>query len=214
MLFVNRQKEIEARLASYRDKATYCVQEFQRSFAAYCASGDLDQLAGNVQKVHKAESEADDLRREIEVMMYSRALFPESRGDVLGLLETLDAVPNQAEMSLRVIQNHFVKIPESLHPRLFELVRVSCRCADVMFETVDKLFADFANTISLIGKIDELESQVDGIEAGLLQQIFSSDLGDLEKILLRDLVNAIALISDRAEDVADRVRIIVSKRMV
>ena len=45
------------------------------------------------------------MRREIEVMMYSKALFPESRGDILTLLETIDRVPNQAEAVVRMLLN-------------------------------------------------------------------------------------------------------------
>ena len=59
---------------------------------------------------------------------------------------------------------------------------------------------------------DELESEADHIESELKERIFASDLEGLDKILLRDLVGRFANICDRAEDVADRVRIIVAKR--
>lgn len=214
MLFSNKQKQLESLLATYREKAALCVDLFQRSFKQYCNSSDLQQLQQDIRQVHKAESEADDIRREIEVMMYSRALFPESRGDVLGLLEAMDRIPNQAEGTVRMIVNQFVSIPETLHPGLFELLDVCCRCADAMFEAAAKVFSDFAGATAIVGKIDELESQADGIEAALTQRIFSSDMKDLDKILLHGLVGKIANISDRAENVGDRIRIMVVKRMM
>ncbi|MEK0368345.1 MAG: DUF47 family protein, partial [Nitrosopumilus sp.] len=36
-------------------------------------------------------------RREIEISLYEKALIPESRGDILGLLEAVDRIPNKAE---------------------------------------------------------------------------------------------------------------------
>jgi len=214
MLFANKQKKLEVKLDTYIEKAELCVAEFQKHFKEYCKSGDLEQLRQSVSEIHKAESEADDIRREIEVLMYSKALFPESRGDVLGLLEALDRVPNAAEAVVRLIVNQYVKIPAELHGKLFQLVDVCYRCVSELLRAVSMVFTNYTNAITLVGNIDELESQADGIEADLLQQIFSSEMRDLDKILLRDLVESISLISDRSENVGDRIRIIVAKRMV
>jgi len=214
MFFRNKQKELEAQLVRYREKAAETVTRFRDSFKRCCESGDIEQLRIDVAEVHRAESQADDIRREIEVAMYSKALFPESRGDVLGLLESMDKVVNQAESAVRMIVNQFIAIPESLHPKLFQLVDVCCRCFDTMLDASAKVFTDFSTATSLVGKIDELESEADGIEADLLQNIFSSDLKDLRKVLLRDLVGKISGISDRAENVGDRIRIVVAKRLV
>ena len=54
----------------------------------------------------------------------------------------------------------------------------------------------------------------DRFEAQLIRAIFRSDLADLDKILLRDLVYKVGAISDYAQTVGDRIRIIVVKRMV
>ncbi len=213
-MFYTRQREVEALIAEYREQAALCVRRFHDSLMRYCRTGDLAQLTRDVVEVHRAESRADDLRRDIETMMYAKALFPESRGDVLGLLETLDTVPNQAELAVRSIVNQYIAIPEPLHPQLSELVNLCSRCVDATMEAVAKLFEDFTNAAALLGKIDEIESRADAIEAQLTQRIFASgDIKDLDKLLLRDLVRDISGICDMAESVADRIRIIVVKRV-
>jgi uncharacterized protein len=215
MFFKRRQHELEGRLTDYREKAALCVTRFYESLLRYLESGDLDQLREDVGHIHKAESQADDLRRDIEVMMYSKALFPESRGDVLGLLEAMDEVPNQAETCIRTIVNQYIEIPEMLHRDLRRLVDTCTECVDAMLEATTKLFTDFANAAMTIGKIDALESEADGIEGEILQKIFANEqLRDLDKGLLRDLTRSISHIADRAEAVGDRVRIIVAKRVM
>jgi len=214
MLFRNKQKELEAQLATYRAKAALCIKEFVASVKQYCITGDLDELRQHAGLVHQAEHEADNIRRDIEVMMYSRALFPESREDVLLLLETMDRVPNQAQWVVRCIANQLIVIPESLHPKLYEMLDVCARCVDAMMEAVDKLFVDFTSATLVVGRIDELESLTDRIESDLTRQIFSSELRDLDKILLRDLIENIAGITDQAEHVGDRVRVMVAKRIL
>ena len=214
MLFKNKQKIIESKLASYRDQVSQCMAGFQNAFRQYIDSSDRAELEENLTTAHRAESQADDTRRAIEEMMYSQALFPESRGDVLGLLEAMDRVPNKAEQSMRTLLHQHVKVPSELGPRVLELVDVSCRCVDAMLDGTANLFSDFASAMVAVNNIDRLESEADQIESDLVEKIFSSSLDGVEKILLRDLVDDLADISDRAENVGDRIRITVAKRRV
>ncbi len=214
MLFENKQKKVESQIAQYCNSVINCLDEFRNAFQAYSQDNDRANLASNYSKVHKAESQADDIRREIEVVMYTKALFPESRGDILGLLETMDKVPNEAESAVRMALNQYIQIPDILKPGILQLVDVCHRCVLAMVESVNKLFSEFTNATVAIGKIDELESEADFIESNLIEQIFSSDIQGWQKLLLRDLVKRIAGVSDRSENVGDRVRIIVAKRRI
>jgi len=213
MFFATKQKALEAQLGVYRQRAAACVEQVRASIKAYCASSDLQQLRQDMHAIHRIESEADDIRREIEVLMYSRALFPESREDILNLLETMDRVPGQAENAVRSIANQMIEVPAFLHADLCLLLDTTHRCVTTMFECVEKMFNDFQNATALVGKVDAIESEVDAMQSRLIQQIFASDIRDMAKILLRDLVNEIASISDYAEEVSDLVRIMVAKRL-
>ncbi|MBP8129436.1 MAG: DUF47 family protein [Candidatus Hydrogenedentes bacterium] len=213
-MFYTRQRQIEALIGEYREQASACVQRAHDSLVRYCDSGDLARLARDVIDVHHAESRADDLRRDIETLMYAKALFPESRGDVLGLLETLDTVPNQAQAVVRAIVQQYIVVPQPLHAPMCELLSLCMRCVSVMMEAVGRLFTDFTNVADLLGKIDEMESRSDTLEGQLIQQVFASPgIKDLDKVLLRDLIHGISAICDMAENVADRIRIIVIKRV-
>ena len=212
MLFASKQKKIESLLADYRQKVSLCLEILDASFAHYLNDPDREQLGVNFAKIHKTESAADDIRREIEVLMYTRALFPESRGDIMGLLEAMDRVPNQAEASVRMLLNQRITIPPSYRAQMTELINICRRCVETMLEGAEKLFSDFTTATVTVGKVDELESQADHIEEAIVNQVFSSDMNGFDKILLRDLVKHIAGVSDRAENVADRIRIIVAKR--
>lgn len=214
MIFKNKQKIIESKLADYRDQVRQCMREFQHSFRQYIKSGDRAELENNLMTAHRSESQADDSRRAIAEMMYSEALFPESRGDVLGLLEAMDRVPNKAEQAMRTLLHQHVKVPNELGPRVLELVDVSCRCVDAMLEGAGDLFSDFSSATVAVNNVDQLESEADQIENDLVEKIFSSGLDGIEKILLRDLVVDLADISDRAENVGDRIRVAVAKRRI
>ena len=141
-----------------------------------------------------------------------RRSFPESRGDILGLLEAVDRVPNHTESSVRMVLQQHITIPAELSADVLALVDACARCAEALIEGVNLLFKNFLAATVSVGQVDELESQADRLEGQLIDRIFSSDLDPLSKILLRDLVQRLGGVADRAESAADRIRIIVAKR--
>ena len=210
----SKQKKVESQLAEYRRSVAFCLEGFHNAFEQYSRNGDRDALRSSFKTVHKAESLADDIRREIEVMMYSKAVFPESRGDILGLLEAVDKVPNNAEYAVQMMLSRRIVIPESLREGVLQLVGICHRCGDALLEAMGKLFEDFTQATVALGKIDELESEADHREESLVEQAFDGDLQWIEKLLLSELFKCIASVSDRAENAGDRIRIIVAKRRI
>ena len=74
------------------------------------------------------------------------------------------------------------------------------------------LFKNFRNATVVVGKIDQIESEVDQLEYSMIEKVFQARPDAVSSVLLRDLINYIAGISDRAENVGDRIGIIVAKR--
>lgn len=213
-LFENKQKKVENLIKEYCGYVVECTDSYEKIIKEHCKEADHEKLRQNYRHIHRIESKADDTRRDIEILMYTKALFPESRGDILGLLETLDRIPNAAESAIRSMLNEYITIPSFLAPSVIQLAGVCNRCVKKLIEGVNSLFIDFTNATIAVGNVDELESEADFIESTLIEHVFASDLNGVEKILLRDLVKKIAEVSDRAENVADRIRIIVAKRKV
>ena len=58
-------------------------------------NGRADSFSQYVDKCDALESEVDHIRKDIEHNLYTDMLIPESRGDVLGLLEALDDVVDE-----------------------------------------------------------------------------------------------------------------------
>lgn len=214
MFFISKQKKVESLLSDYRQQVINCLNLFQRSINEYFEAGDKLQLQQNCAAIHKSESLADDIRREVEVMMYSKGLFPESREDILILLETMDRVPNQAETVMHTISDQQVEIPSQYHHKIANLIDICVRCSIEMLKSSEKLFSDFTTATLILGRVDELESEADVLESVITKKIFESDMDGFSKMMLRDTIQQISSISDRAEKAGDRIRIIVAKRSV
>lgn len=214
MFFISKQKKVETQIAAYGEQVALCLERTFHTFEAYFSTGDHAALGKLVEEVHRAESRADDIRREVEVMMYSKTIFPESRGDILGLLESLDRVPNQAETCPRKLYIEHIVVPDTLKPAVMKLLDIGRTGTQALLEAVHQLFNNFSRAGEAVARVDQCESQADRLENQLIEQVFASDMDGVQKILLRDLIARISGICDRAQATADRIRIMVAKRRI
>jgi predicted phosphate transport protein (TIGR00153 family) len=154
------------------------------------------------------------LRREIELTLYGKALLPESRGDLLGLLETYDQMPNMAQTVLFALRCQRVVMPANLMPSFESLVELNLKAYYAARKTVDELFHNPKVILHTTKEVDLRESESDRAERQLIGQIFDTDMDTGYKLLYKELVLLIGHISDRAELTADRVAIVAIKRQI
>ena len=208
---------MQALLDEYMVNWAACVEAFREAWTTVLADGINESFDFQVDRTHKAESKADDIRRKVEFELYAKALLPESRGDILGLLETVDRVLTEAERTLYEIKLQEIDIPADLRPVFAQLVDVSCACCDALDKAVRLVFVDHGKldaALELTQQVDDLESESDHLERRLIRMIFKLNTPTGDKVLLKDLVQVLGRVADRAENVANRVRLASVKRRV
>jgi len=201
-------------LSEYFDRCDSCFEQFERAFEIYFDEGPETSFDDAVQGVHRAEAASDDLRREIEYLLYGKALLPESRGDLLGLLETFDKLPNIAETVAFLFSCQRMTLPEDLHPAYKGLLRVNVESYRLARRTVDTVMTNPKATLYATKDVENKESESDRLERDLIRSIYSRDMPMGDKLALKEAVLLIGTISDRAERLADRVAIIAIKRQI
>ncbi|MBN2498132.1 MAG: DUF47 family protein [Deltaproteobacteria bacterium] len=212
--FWRKQDKIEEMLERYFEQCDKCFQGFEKAFRTFREMGQGEAFEAAVQSTHKIESTADDLRREIEHTLYGKALLPESRGDLLGLLEAFDSLPNMAETILFSLRCQRIVVPDLIADDIQKLMDVNLQAYYLVRKAVDNLFHNPRVTLHSTKDVDMKESESDREEREVLCKIFSSDLDMGTKLLMKDLVLLIGNISDRAEKTADRIGIIAIKRQI
>ena len=165
-----------------------------------------------VNHISEIESEADNLRRDIKKIIYSEMLIPDSRGDVLGLIETSDEIFSLFKSSLWSFSNETPKIGEDLIAGYRRLTNMVVKAVDELTSGCRAFFISPHLVTSYTAKVTLYEKEADKIGAALKTDIFSLDVELAEKIHLREFVDCIDCIADRAEDVADRLSIYAIKR--
>ena len=212
MFFWKKERQVREQVEAYLQETVQALDRFQDTFGEYFAHGLSERFEALVHETHGHEAAADDSRREIEQALYDQALIPESRGDILGLLEAVDLVPNKAESACFQVSTEQLVMPAEFAQRFEQIVHGSVAAHENLCRAVRALFDDPSQVGEIAVRVSECEGRVDAMEQALIRAIFASDLEMGGKIQLKDLVLSLGSISDRAENASDRVRIISVKR--
>ena len=172
-----------------------------------------DRFKKTIDEITDIEHTGDALRRSIEEKLYRKTLIPESRGDVLELLESLDALLDRFKGALYRFDIECIEIDTKFHDDFRELVRDVVNASEALVQSSRCFFKDISSVSNYMHKVSFWETESDKISTMLQKRIFKQDDMSLsEKMQLRDLVRHIDKIADRAEDVADDLSIFVIKR--
>lgn len=212
--FFRKQRQIESLIYSYLDNLRMTQQRFSEALGLSLDHDTDGTFTFLTEQTHKFESKADDIRDEITTLMYSKALLPESRGDIMTLLEAVDVVPRVFERVLYMIKTQKLSIPDFIVPDMEKLVSVSLASFELMLKQVENLFKRQQEIRTLVATIDFNESECDHLQRRIITTVFDSDLNDFLKIQLKELIFCIGEISDQADRVSKRVNIISMKRRV
>lgn len=209
-----KEHHLESLIYEYLDALSEAQENFSLALRVCVENQHCEQFDFLTEQTHKLESKADDIRENIKSLMYSKALIPDSRGDIMGLLEAIDEIPRVFEEVLYILQLQKLTIPEFILFDFNEIIRISLECCDLLDKQVRIFFKRSGSIRDLISKIDINESHCDHIERRIIMNIFNSQIDSFQKLQLKELILKIGDIADKAESVSRRVNIINMKRRV
>ncbi len=209
-----RTKELEQKIDAYFDKLSEASVVYRLAIRVYLKEGANEDFQGRLERVNGLESAADHLRREIEAQLYTNTLIPDSRGDVLGLIETIDQLLGQFEGSLWAFSNETPDIPKEFRSGYRKLTGMVVKAVDELGLGARAFFRSPHDVPAYNHKVMLYEKEADIIGTRLKKQIFTADIELARKLHLREFVEQIDSIADTAEDVADRLAIYAIKRIV
>lgn len=209
-----RTKELEQKIDGFFDKLSEAAEVYRWAVRIYLKEGLNEKFKAGLDRVNAVESDADQLRRQIEKQLYSNTLIPDSRGDVLGLIETADQLLSQFEESLWAFSIETPDISAEFKDDFKKLTSMVVKAVDELGLSARAFFRSPHDVPVYNHKVMLYEKEADIIGTNLRKAIFNSDLDLVHKLHLREFVEQIDSIADTAEDVADRLTIYAIKRLV
>lgn len=211
-LFGGKENDVFEAIDRHLNVVYETVKTFERLIEAYL-NGDFERAKELEEEVGTLESEADKLRRSIELMLYEGAFLPASRGDYVRLSELIDQVADAAESAAHTLILAKPKVPEELKKDLMNLVRESVKTYEKLMEAVKALNRDVDKAIELAKETEDLEENADEVEYRLKGMVFESEtITTYAKLIWNQILTKIGDIADRAEDASDQVMLMAIKR--
>ena len=209
---LKRKLEIGKRIDDFLDNVSESGLLFKLGVDSYL-KGNVESFEKKLEDITQTENQGDSLRRSLEEQLYVQTLIPESRGDVLELLENMDTLLDCFKGAMWRFEIEYPTIPPEMHNDFKELVACVVESVEAMVRSARAFFKDIAAVSDHIHKVSYWEKQSDKVSTRLQRNIFRlNELQLSHKLQLRDFVIHVDQIADQAEDVADKLSIYVIKR--
>ena len=203
---------IGKQIDDFLDKVSESGLMFKQGMDAYLKA-NKESFTRKIEEITDTEHQGDALRRSVEEQLYVKTLIPESRGDVLELLESMDSLLDRFKGVLWQFEIEQPEISPEFNEDFKELVLCVVETVEAIVRSSRAFFVNVFSVSDHIHKVSYWETQSDKISTRLQKSIFScQDLQLSQKMQLRDLVRHVDKIADRAEDVADKLNIYIIKR--
>jgi predicted phosphate transport protein (TIGR00153 family) len=212
MRIFKKELGVEKQIDSFLDQVSRSGLIFSQGAEAYL-KGERADFALKLTEIIEVEHAGDDLRRSIQQYLYTKTLIPESRGDVLQLIEDMDSLLDRFKGALWRMEIEDLDIEEDFHKDFKLLIKSVVETVETIVRAARAFFKNIASVADHLDKVYFWESESDKISTRLQMAIFrNKELRLSHRMLLRELARHLDKIADRAEDVADRLNIYVIKR--
>jgi len=212
-ILFKKNKQLEAQIDEYLDLVVQGGLLFKQGVKLYL-QGRHEEFETRLQELSDMEEKGDELRRHIETKLYLRTLIPESRGDVLGLLESGDKVLNRITETLSQHSVEIPDIPDDLDPLYADLAEYAISTVEGMVKAIRAYFRDLTSVRDNINQVLFYRKETNKTAENFKRAVFRRDLRLSHKIHLRYFAYHVELIAEEAEDVCDRVSIATIKRYI
>ncbi|MBU8871976.1 MAG: DUF47 family protein [Gemmatimonadales bacterium] len=213
MKLFKSSRVLETQIDEFLDTVVEGTLVYREGVRAYL-QGSESIFESKLKAIDAMEKKADRISSEVETHLYSHSLIPEHRGDVLGLLENTDNIIDTAKASLNQFSVEHPVIPVELQELFALLVDAGYHAVEAAIISARAFFRDVGSVKDNLFKVHHFEKEADEISRNLMRAIFDMDLDLARQTQLRYFAHNVEKVSDRAEEVADRLAIYAIKRTI
>ena len=198
-----------------------CVETVVPLFEAL-RDHDREALLRHKQQIFDLENRADELKNELRSHLPKSLFMPVDRRDLLDLLHAQDSIADACQDIAGLLVVRWMRIPESFEEGLFPFIHSNLeatrQCRKVISELDELLEMGFRGrrvdrVLEMIEDLGRIETESDRHEMRLTEKLFQheEEMKPISVMFWYELIRLIADIADYAEDVGDRLRLLIAR---
>jgi uncharacterized protein len=208
-----KTKELVLKIDSFIDLTVNTALHLSEGIREYMNDRmeDFEKRAGNI---IESENTADDIRKDVEAQLYSQTLIPESRGDVLGVLESMDVIVDTCKSTIFEFSIEKPDIPREIKNDIMDLTDLALKSVEALAFGARSFFYDVYSVKDHLQIVKFYEKECDILAEKIKRKVFSLDLELSHKMQIKGFIYRVDSLADAAEGIADRLGIATIKRIV
>lgn len=209
---LKHSEKTDQRFAEFLDNVNEAGMVFREAAENYC-TGNLEAFQKKRDAMRDIEHRGDSLRRSLEHLLYTKTLFPESRSDVLELLERMDTLLDNFKAITWRFDIESPDILPEFYDDFMELVDTAVNAVESTVLSCKAFFGNIDDACNHMHKVMYWEKEGDIVSTRLQKRIFRKEgLRLSQKRHIYDFTRYVEKIGNEAEDVIDRLNIYIIKR--
>lgn len=211
LFFGKKENQIITMFREHLEKVEEGIDLLDDLVHAYIKKENSKQLC---EKISQIENQADVLRRGIEKEMYKGGFLPNFRGDLLGIIESVDKVMNKTESVSDIFYYETPYIPEELKDEFIKLSEEVITTYKHLKTAIESIFDNIDDASEIIKEVEKSEHNADIHEKNIKEIVFKMNLALSQKLHIKQICENMGDIADRAENTSDRLNILLMKRNI
>jgi len=209
-----RTQLLKSQIDEMLDVVSEAALAYKHGTEHYIRHGWDDTAEEKFRQLCDFEDRGDNLRGSIGQALYTEMLLPDTSGDVLGLLSSLDRLLDDMMHGFMILRIERPEIPPGFRETWIECAALAVETVEQVVVAARSYFRDPKTARDHIHKIHFYESETEDTALRIMEQLFASDLPLDRKMQLRGHVWLIDRVADVADDAGDALAIYAVKRSV
>ncbi|MCL4106008.1 UNVERIFIED_CONTAM: hypothetical protein GTU68_058314 [Idotea baltica] len=200
------------------DKAAQQLIPFMQA----TGEGKWEKAEKTYQKILEAEHEADQLKRTIRQSLPKSLFLPVPRSDLLELVTIQDHVAGKAKDVAGIITGRQMQFPEKMQKGIVEFTAACAATSSQALASIQQLdellevgFSgrEVKLVESMLKELNKLEGKTDKQAIALRGKLFKleADLPPVDVMFYYQIIGVIGGVADAAENVGDRLQILIAR---
>ena len=211
LFFGKKENKIITMFREHLEKVDDGIDLLDDLLNAYMKKEHFRELCESIDDI---ENQADVLRRGIERAMYKGGFLPNFRGDLLGIIESVDKIMNKTESVADMFYYEDPFIPEEVKEEFISLSEKIIKTYKSLKRAIESIFDNVDDASDLIKEVEVSEHEADIHEKNIKEIVFKMNLALSQKLHIKEICESMGDIADRAENTSDRLDILLMKRNI
>lgn len=209
-----RTQVLKSQIDEMLDSVSEAILAFKHGLSHYVRQGWDSTVEDKFEQVSRLEDRGDTLLNGIGQALYTEMLLPDTSGDVLGLLGSLDGLLDEMEHGFVVVRIERPEIPSEFHDSWCECIGLTAETVEQVVVAARAYFRDPRTTRDHLHKVHFYEDETHATASRIMEQLFQSERSLDRKMQLRGHLWLLDRLADLADAAGDALAIYAVKRSV